>query len=216
MPFGPAPRSRFSSGLIAGIFLSLALAVFSVWLARKAGDLSLPALFFGSSKLRIDVSQPSVVRQIRGLQRLETVVYAVDKIVEGEQPNRLLPKLLAGDRLLMIVHGEVVAGIDLRNIGPGDVTIAGHSVLLKLPEVELFSTRIDNQKTRVFSRITGLFTTVDPNLESSVRREAETQLQEAAIKDGILAAADKNARATLSMLLKGFGFERVEIRQPVN
>jgi len=41
---------------------------------------------------------------------LETVVYTVDKVVSGEKENVILPDFLAGDRLLMLVHGEVVAG----------------------------------------------------------------------------------------------------------
>src|SRR6478672_61121 len=59
---------------------------------------------------RIDVSQPTVVRRIQQLQRLETVVYTMDKIVTGERENPMLPDFLAGDRLLLLVHGEVVAG----------------------------------------------------------------------------------------------------------
>ncbi|HTQ97157.1 MAG TPA: DUF4230 domain-containing protein, partial [Candidatus Acidoferrum sp.] len=71
-------------------------------------------------------------------------------------------------------------------------------------------TRLDNSKTRVYSRDTGLFSSPDPNLESEVRQEAERQLQQAALQDNILKTADDNARATLSALLKSLGFTTVE------
>jgi hypothetical protein len=71
-------------------------------------------------------------------------------------------------------------------------------------------TRIDNSKTRVYSRDTGLFSSPDPNLESQVRQEAERELQEAALQGNILKTADDNARSTLSALLRSLGFTNVE------
>jgi len=74
------------------------------------------------------------------------------------------------------------------------------------------STRIDNVRTRVYSCDTGLFTSPDPNLESEVREEAERELRQAALQDGILKIAADNARSTISGMLKGFGFREVDIR----
>ena len=161
---------------------------------------------------RLNVDQPTVVRQIQKLQRLETVSYTMDKIISGEHENAFLPKFLAGDRLLLVVHGEVVAGINLASLGPGDVLIKGQTVSIHLPAAEVFSTRIDNARTRVYSRDTGLFSSPDPNLESEVREEAERQLQQAALQDGILKTAADNARTTIAGMLQGFGFREVDIR----
>jgi hypothetical protein len=52
----------------------------------------------------------------------------------------------------------------------------------------------------------------DPNLETQVLQSAQAQLQQAALSDGILDAAAKNARATVTAMLEGLGFEHVEIR----
>jgi hypothetical protein len=76
----------------------------------------------------------------------------------------------------------------------------------------VFSTRIDNDRTRVYARETGLFTHADPNLESDVRREAERQVRQAALDAGILPTATTNARATVTTFLKGLGFEQVELK----
>jgi hypothetical protein len=158
------------------------------------------------------VGQPTVVRQIQQLQRLETVSYSMDKIISGDHPNAYLPKFLAGDRLLLVVHGEVVAGINLTGLQPGDVLIQGRKVSIHLPAAEVFSTRIDNARTKVYSRDTGIFSSPDPNLESEVREEAERQLQQDALQDGILKIAADNARSTITGMLKGFGFHEVDIR----
>jgi len=160
--------------------------------------------------LTIDVSQPTVVDRIQRLQRLETVVYTLDKIVTGAKENPIFPDFLAGDRLLMLVHGEVVAGIDFSNLKPGDVKVDGKQVRLHLPGPQVFSTRLDSAKTRVYSRQTGLLVPSDPNLETQVRQEAERQLQEAAMAEGILHAAQQNAVSTITSLLQGLGFEKID------
>ena len=160
--------------------------------------------------LSIDVSQPTVVDRIQRLQRLETVVYTMDKLVTGAKENPIFPDFLAGDRLLMLVHGEVVAGIDFSNLKPGDVRVDGKQVHLHLPASQVFSTRLDSEKTRVYSRQTGLLVPTDPNLETQVRQEGEHQLQEAALADGILKTAQQNAVATITSLLQGLGFEKIE------
>jgi hypothetical protein len=85
-------------------------------------------------------------------------------------------------------------------------------VSIHLPTAEVFSTRIDNARTKVYSRDTGLFSSPDPNLESEVREEAERQLQQDALQDGILKTAGDNARNTISGMLKGFGFHEVDFQ----
>ncbi len=210
----PQPhRSSFTGilGVFLGILLTIAVIGGAVWLTTGVGLLHLLGLF-RAGQTSINVSQPTVVRQIQQLQRLETVTYTMDKIISGERDNPYLPKFLAGDRLLLVVHGDVVAGVDLAKVQPADVVVHNGSITFHVPQAEIFSTRIDNSKTRVYSRDTGLFTSPDPNLESEVREEAERQLQEAASQDGILKSADQNARSTMASMLKGFGFTQVEIQ----
>jgi uncharacterized protein DUF4230 len=207
------PRNIWSwvLGILLGAVLTFILIGVLVWLSAGIGLLGLMGLWRGGGT-HIDVRQPTVVRQIQQLQRLETVSYTMDKIISGDRPNAYLPKFLAGDRLLLLVHGEVVAGINLTNLQPGDVLIQGQKVSIHLPAAEVFTTRIDNARTKVYSRDTGLFSSPDPNLESEVRAEAERQLQQDAVQDGILKIADGNACSTISGMLKGFGFHEVDVR----
>jgi hypothetical protein len=196
------PRAGVLSG-VAGFFVGFVLALV---LAIGAGWL---VFFRGGS--RVDLSRPTVVQQIQQLQRLETVVYSMEKIVSGSQESRFLPRVLAGDRLLLIVHGDVTAGVDLAALDPSNVKVDGTSVDLRLPEPTIFATRVDNSRTRVYTRETGLFSSPDPELESETRREAERQLTQAALDGGILRTAAANARNTLTSLLLGLGFETVNV-----
>jgi hypothetical protein len=195
-------------GMLSGAVLAVLLVGMLVWVSTGLGLLHL----LRAGRAQINVDQPTVVRQIQQLRRLETVSYTMDKIISGEHANAYLPKFLAGDRLLLVVHGEVVAGIDLAGLQPGDVSIQGRKASIHLPSAEVFGTRIDNARTRVYSRDTGLFSSPDPNLESEVREVAERQLLQAALQDGILKGASDNAHSTISSMLQGFGFHEVDIR----
>lgn len=162
-----------------------------------------------------DTSVPAVVARIQKLNRLETVVYSLDTIVEGSKSSAVLPDLLAGDRILLVVHGQSTAGIDLSQLKSENVRITesngSRSIHITLPPSLLFSTSLDNQHTRVYARSTGLLVPVDQNLESETRARAEQQLQQAALGDGILDAATKNARASVATLLYSLGFQQVEV-----
>jgi len=181
-------------------------------LSQNSGRSLLSYLFSAVTgrTLSIDVSRPTVVDRIQRLQRLETVVYTMDKLVTGAKENPLLPDFLTGGRLLMMVHGEVIAGIDFSNLKPDDVKVDGKQIHLHLPAAQVFSTRLDSAKTRVYSRQTGLLVPTDPNLETQVRQEAERELQESALADGILRTAQQNAAATIGSLLQGLGFEKID------
>src|ERR1700685_777296 len=155
-PKRPGGAAAVAAALVIGLFLGLLCTGVIGWtmLSRASGGGVLSRMWSAVTgrTLSIDVSQPTVVDRIQRLQRLETVVYTMDKIVTGAKENSVLPDFLAGDRLLMMVHGEVVAGIDFSSLKPGDVKVSGKEVRLHLPSAQVFSTRIDSGKTRVYSR----------------------------------------------------------------
>ena len=204
-------KGSTGKGFFWGALLVLITLGIIVWLASGMGLLQLGGSFRNSHAL-VRIDQPTVVRQIAQLQRLETVKFTMDKIISGEHDSPYLPKFLIGDRLLLIVHGEVIAGVDLASIPPGDVSVHGQTVTVRIPKAQILVTRLDNEKTKVYSRDTGLFSSPDPNLESEVRQEAERQLQQAALEGGILKSADDNARTTVASLLRGLGFTEVQFQ----
>ncbi|MBZ5504828.1 MAG: DUF4230 domain-containing protein [Acidobacteriia bacterium] len=205
----PRPRRlALLPGLLIGAILALLLAV--LMSRMQSGPLAALWSALSGRNTRIS-SEGSVIERIQRLQRLETVVYNMDKIVTGEKDNPLLPDFIAGDRLLMIVHGQVVAGIDFTRLKNSDVKIQGKEVRIHLPNPQVLITRLDNARTKVYSRNTGILVRVDPNLESQVRQEAEGELLQEAVLGGIMTNARDNARTTVTTLLLGLGFEKVEV-----
>jgi hypothetical protein len=209
---------KTSSGGFFAFILALVLgaAVVIVFLHHAATGLParVASLITGRTTT-IDVSVPAVVEKIQRLNRLETVVYSLDTVVEGTKSSIILPDLLAGDRILLVVHGQSIGGIDLAKLKSEDVRIddnnGSRSIHVTLPASQLFVTTIDNQHTRVYARSTGILVPVDQNLESDTRAKAQDQLEKAALADGILDAARKNARATVTTLLYSLGFQQVDV-----
>ncbi|MHB1743681.1 MAG: DUF4230 domain-containing protein [Acidobacteriaceae bacterium] len=202
-------RSCFPAMLVGLMLGIIAFAVFAREAKTGVWD-HLAAAVTGRS-LSIDTSLPTVVNKIQRLQRLETVNYSMDKIVEGDRESSILPDFLVGDKLLLVVHGNVIAGIDLGQLATSDVKIKGRAIQVHLPPAQIFVTALDNTKTRVYSRTTGLLVAEDPDLESQVRALAQQQIQQAALADGILATANKNARATVASMLLGLGFQQATV-----
>ena len=211
--YGRRGPGVFSALVLALVLGAVALGMF-VHHARQGFPGKLASLITGRP-LNI-VSAPMVIERIQRLNRLESVVYSLDTVVEGDKSSPVLPDVLAGDRILMIVHGQTIAGVDLSQMKPEDVQIIEgtneRSIKLTLPPSQVFVTTIDNDHTRVYSRDTGLFVAADPNLESQTRAKAQQQLQTAALSSGILDAASKNARTTITAMLEGLGFEHVEVK----
>jgi len=208
-------RRSYSTLIVFLLALVLGAAGLAMFLRHaQAGLPGRIATLIAGRTSSFDTSVPVVVEHIQKLSRLETVVYSLDTVVEGDKTTPLLPDILAGDKILLVVHGQSIAGIDLSQLKPEDVRIDSNnqrSIHVNLPPSQVFVTSLDNEHTRVYARSTGLLVPVDQNLESDTRAKAQQQLQAAAMTDGILDAARKNARATIAALLYSLGFQQVEV-----
>jgi Protein of unknown function (DUF4230) len=200
-------RAVLTAILLGGLFGIAAVTVFLH--AAKTGIWDHLASLVSARTTRIDTSQPTVVMQIRRLARLESVAFTMDKMVSGDRENRVLPPFLTGDRILLEVHGEAIAGVDLTLLAPADVQVIGHAVHVHLPPAQLFTVALDDQKTHVYSRATGLLVPADPSLEGEVRAQAADNLRQSAIAANILTTAHNNACSTVTKLLNGLNFNPV-------
>jgi hypothetical protein len=152
-----------------------------------------------------------VVLQVRSLARLETAQYTVEKVITAETGQGALAGLF-GDRLIFVAHGEVIAGVDLSRMADSDLTVSPDGrVTVIVPAAEVFVATLDNDKSYVYDRETGLLTHGDLNLETLARQAAEDEIEKAAREDGILNLAQDNAAAFLEKLLESLGFEAVVI-----
>lgn len=154
----------------------------------------------------------AIVREVRALARLETIQYTIERVITAETGQGPFG-FLFGDRLLLVAHGTVIAGVDLSRLQPDDIKFddAGR-VYVTLPPPEIFVATLDNDKSYVYDRDTGLFRRGEIQLEAQARREAEAAIRETALEDGILEQARLNAESYLYGLLRNLGFSDVVFR----
>ncbi len=154
----------------------------------------------------------TIVRQINDLSRLETASYEMEKVVTADSERDGLLGLLLGESMVFVGYGKVYAGVDFSKMTAADMVVVDpDTVMIHLPDVEIFEDIpvLDNERSYVADRDTGLLTQADPVLETQVRQAAEASIREAAVSSDILGRANTNAQAYMRNFLAGLGFTDV-------
>ncbi len=186
-------------GIGAVLFgVGLAIGVFGPrWLGIGAG----PKVY----------SSATLLQQVKTVSELVTVQYVIEKVVVVEDVKWIAG--LGENRVLLIAHGIVRAGLDLGRLQPADIEVSGKQVVLKLPPMQITEAYLDEKETRVVERSTGFLRSFDKNLEQTARQNALEDIRRAAQKGGILDDAESRARAQLTNLFRQLGFEQVQFRK---
>jgi hypothetical protein len=165
--------------------------------------------WFGSSARTFNTV--AILQQVKTLSELVTVQYVIEKVEGLEVPSEHLIGQIIGseNRVLMLAHGTVKAGIDLAKIKPEDLQVSGKSIVIKLPRAQITDAYLDDSLTKVIDRKTGLLAPPDKDLEQTVRQIAVDDIRRAARAGGILKDADERARTQFKHLLVQLGFEKV-------
>jgi hypothetical protein len=145
------------------------------------------------------------INEIRALSRLETIQYSVEKVITGETGGGTFQSLF-GDKILFVGHGTVIAGIDMAKLQPEHMRFENGVLTVNLPPAEIFIAALNNEKSYVYDRNTGVLTRPDINLETLVRQRAEEEILKAALEDGILEQAQLNAEAYLLKFFTALGY----------
>jgi hypothetical protein len=150
----------------------------------------------------------TIIREIQSLARLETIQYSVQKVITAEVNQGVLGPLF-GDKLLLVAHGYVIAGVDLAELSVNDLRLDDGTLYVTLPEAEVFVATLNNEKSTIYDRTTGILRKSDPDLETAARRVAEQEIYNGAVEDGILEQAQLNAEIFLERLFNTLGYMRV-------
>lgn len=158
-------------------------------------------------------SPTPIIVDISELGRLETTEFAMRTVIDLEKdPSNLWEQMVGTDKLMLIAEGEVVAGFDLQKIDQKkDIKVQGTTIKITLPSPEILYSRIDNEKSYVYERKTGLLVKPDPTLEGRARLLAEQDLVKWAEQRGIYQKAEVAGRAYLENFLRSLGFTDITI-----
>jgi hypothetical protein len=177
----------FGLGLVVGI-----------WLPRITG------LALGGG-----YSSAALLQQVQTLSQLVTVKYVIEKVEVLEDVKWIAG--LGENRVLLVAHGTVKAGVDLSQLRPEDLRLSGKKLVINLPHAQVTDAYLDERQTRIVEHSTGLLRTFDKDLEQTARQNALNDIRLAARSGGILKDAEDRARAQLKGLFGSLGYE-VEVR----
>ncbi|MFL5805065.1 MAG: DUF4230 domain-containing protein [Roseiflexaceae bacterium] len=218
---------RYQSGGCGGALLYLALGGIAIFvLLLLVGRQMLGSVTSNvPAQIRQIVATPTTtvfdrggtIKQIQSLNRLETSSFSVERVIEANvQRGNILDSIL-GERLLLIASGNVVAGVDMSKLREGDVDISadGKRITLTLPPSAIFSSALDNQRTRVYDRQTRIGTQItgseNKDLETQARQEAEHVILQAACEGGIMQKAADEAQHSMEQFLRLLKFQEVHV-----
>jgi len=181
----------FSAGLLLGV-------VGAHWLRRPAG-------------LQV-IGTATIVQRVQTLADLVTVKYVLEKVVILEAPPQsTLGEYIQGDnRVMLLAHGIVKAGVNLQDITAADVQVSGKNIRVKLPMAHITDCYLDEQKTQVIDWKLGFLRAFDKDLEQTARRQAVEDIRSGALASGILHDASERAQWQLAAFLHEAGYDQVE------
>jgi uncharacterized protein (UPF0333 family) len=148
------------------------------------------------------------INEIRAIARLETIQYSIEKVITAEVGQGTFG-FAFGDKLLFVAHGIVIAGIDMEKLQPADMRLENGVLYVRLPPTEIFIATLDNEKSYVYDRDTGLLTKGSIDLETLARQAAEDEIRKAALEDGILTQGQTNAENYLLKFFTALGYKTV-------
>ena len=152
------------------------------------------------------------INEIRSLARLETIQYTVEQVVTAEVNQGTLA-FAFGSKILIQIHGTVIAGIDMEKMNPTDMQLQGDVLYVKLPPAEILTVTLDEKKTQVYTIQDGIFAQLDPNLVLDTLSSGKDKITSAALEDGILTQAQKNAETYLLRFFMALGYKNVIFQQ---
>lgn len=188
------------------------LTVIAALLLAAGGWFGVTLMRLHERRLPREEDTSTIIRQVQTLSELVTVKYVVEKVeLVDAPPDSTLGQFVQGDnRVMLLAHGIVKAGIDLKQLGPGDVTISGKTIRLRLPPAHITDAYLDDSQTKVIDWKQGFLRSFDKDLEQTARQMAVDDIRRGARTDGILKEATDRAQWQLAVFFQKAGFEHVE------
>jgi hypothetical protein len=204
-------RGGLGTTLVLALVIVLGVAL-GVGLGRFGSSLPIVGPLLGVKPPRTTTG-PVVVEGIQELDQLATVRWTESVPVTRETGGDVLDRLFSGEKVIVIATGKVEAGVDLGDITKDDVSVNGDSVTIDLPQPEILSASLDEEKTRVYDRdFSPLNVRPDDELVEDARVQAVEKIEGAARENEILDTAERNAVDSVRAFVTTLGFEEVRFR----
>lgn len=166
-----------------------------LFLVVVVAALSIPQLRTGPKQ------HPVILSQVQALSDLVTVKYVTEQVVQLEDGN-----ILSKDRIVLLAHGVIKAGINLNKVTADDLKVSGKTISIHLPPPQIVDKYLDEKLTEVSARETGWFVFHRKDLETEARQKALDGLVTAARVGGIAGEAELRAKTLIGQFFQALGY----------
>ena len=146
---------------------------------------------------------PTQIESIRHIGQWEFLAVDNEELVDTMRRG-----IIFDDHLVRIYYGTLRLGIDLSNLDSTCITADGHTIVLRLPDVQLLDENfIDEARTHTFHE-SGQWSGKDRN---DLYRRAQQRMKARTLTNTNLNNTRQLAEAQMQQLLHAMGFEQVRI-----
>ena len=163
---------------------------------------------------------PIIVQQVRNIAQLMTIETWSEIVADSAKiPERSLfgnilrhsPYIPIGslqtDKLVLIVKGKVIAGLDLSRLDANAIRVKEDTVSLRLPRARILDVLINPSDVEVFSE-KGKW---EPAAITRVQQAARNTIVQNALNQQVLRRAEEKGSALISDLMRNSGYKEVRI-----
>ena len=151
------------------------------------------------------------VYEVKNIGLLSTCEYTIGKIIKLTDPPEWYK---IGDRkILMSCKAKIKAGVDLKKIQDGDITVAGNTITIVLPPAEMTSFTMDPKLTHTeMESVSGLRQGFSQSEKYNYMRQGEAAIRRDMKDTKILKDAEDNAATFLKDFYEQMGYEEVIVK----
>ena len=152
---------------------------------------------------KIDIT-PEVIQSIKSIGEWEFLSIADEEMVDTTRKG-----IFSDDHLVRIYYGQLSLGVNMHKVGPRWIEVAGDSVTVTLPKVELLDNDfIDEARTKSFYE-SGKWSAAD---REAMYRRAYSLMKRNCLTPKNIRAAQNNAEAQMQIIMKSLGFRAVTVK----
>lgn len=157
---------------------------------------------------------PALQRYIQQTGELTTIKYNDADWFEADRNTSWWGSTVA----VCVLHGEVLAGVDLEQLGRQDVENDGETLTITLPPAKILNSHnvLVESRSRCRTFREGVNVLLDAGDTSELAKQLETQASQLflqhACEEQVLDQANEQAAAILKAFLSAAGFENVRIK----
>ncbi|MCX7595631.1 MAG: DUF4230 domain-containing protein [Fischerella sp.] len=143
-----------------------------------------------------------VIKQIQELSELATVRMLSEVVIPVRVENKILGQIVGVTSYLYIVRGQVLAGVDLSQIGTNNVAVFGDKIEIQLPVPRILDAKVDVSRSEVAEyHKDWLAPDISPASAQQVQQRGLAAVVKQACENDVLALANRQATFTVSRLV---------------